>query len=261
MSLINRVNATATYFENRLKESGQTDTSNAEPITPLEKYSAFLNEQLKLEEEKIEKEKEKAEEAQREEEEKEQETEQKKAQEELTNEQVQRYMQELRNAMTDNTIGTDTSEGLLFKMTNSDEISDKDFSKIVSLYNRRFGNGEKDQLIKDLDERLCGEHKNSIIGKAADKLINAAKDELEHGNQSGEALRELSESMADTTIEEVEKAEDFLDAVMRGDTPAIIEALREKYPEYSNEEIEDNLQKTYSLYSENNLKDIIDMYS
>ena len=161
--------------------------------------------------------------------------------------------------MQDNTL--DTSEEKLSKITADNELSEKDFAKIIDLYKQKFGNGEKDNLITNIGNKLCGEHKNSVIGKAAEKLIGEAKDELENGNQNGEALQILNESMQNSNLEKIGKPEEFLEAVMHKDNPAIIENLKRKYPEYDEKDIENNLQKTYSLYTEDNLIDIIDMYS
>ena len=254
MSLIGRINALNGFLDN-----SKTTSDIDEPQTALEKYQDFLDAEKTRREEELEKEKEKAEEKKEAEAKKAEELEKEEKEAELTNDEVQRYMSELRQDMQDNTL--DTSEEKLGKMTAGKELSEKDFVKIIELYKQKFGNGEKDNLINNIDNRLCGEHKNSIIGKTAEKLIKEAKDELESGNQNGEALQVLNESMQNANLEKIGKAEEFLEAVMHKDNPAIIETLKEKYPEYDEKDIENNLQKTYSLYTEDNLIDIIDMYS
>ena len=254
MSLIGRINAL-----NGLLDNSKTTSDVDEPETALEKYQDFLEEEKIRREEELEKEKKKAEEKKEAEAKKAEELEKEKKEAELTNDQVQRYMSELRQSMQDNTL--DTSEEKLSKITADNELSEKDFAKIIDLYKQKFGNGEKDNLINEIDNKLCGEHKNSVIGKAAEKLIGEAKDELENGNQNGEALQMLNESIQNSNLEKIGKSEEFLEAVMHKDNPTIIETLKEKYPEYDEEDIENNLQKTYSLYTEDNLIDIIDMYS
>lgn len=178
---------------------------------------------------------------------------------ELTNDQVQRYMEELREDNKKRTF--DTAEETLNKLHAEDELSDKDFKKIISMYNNKYGKGEKEEIINKADDKLRGEHQNSVIGKAAGRLIDEAQEELDNGEKDGKTIQALTKTLQRSSRESIRKAEDFVEAATHGDKEANIEKLQKEYSGYTKEEIEEKLLKTSSLYADDNLVDIIDMYS
>lgn len=261
-----------------------------ENLTALEKYNEMQKEKAKQAEEKAARERQRAEEA-KEQREKEQieeekarveeenarleeetakEAEQQKElkerevqEKELSNDELKRYTLELRQAMKDEADGRDTNSEQLDKLISNDEISDSDFVKIVNLYNQRYGTGEQDKLIESLDHELSGDYKNSILGKAAQRLANAAQDEIDCGNTNGAAIQTLGELIHSSKFDDMGAAAKFVEAVMSADSAkSVSNVLKEKYPEYSvDENLAENIENSYKLYTEEDVVDIIDMYS
>lgn len=251
--------------------SSNISDGEKEELTALDKMSEFQKAKAERAEEKLARERERAEEAKERREEKArlEEEKQKKAEDEiaeekeLSNDELKRYTLELRQAMKDVSDGTDTNSEQLDKLISSDDISDSDFAKIVNLYNQRYGSGEQDKLIETLDHELSGESKNTILGKAAQRLANAAQDEIDCGNTNGAALQTLSELVHNSKMENLSAAAKFVEAVMNADsTQAVSNVLKEKYPEYSQDKnLAENIEQSYKLYNEEDAIDIIDMYS
>ena len=244
-----------------------------EEFTPEEKFSELQKAKAERAAEKAERERERAEEAREKNEEKariQEEEEQKKAEQdevakekELTNDELKRYTLELRQAMKDDSDGRDTNSEQLNKLISNDEISDSDFAKIVNLYNQRYGSGEQDKLIETLDQELSGDFKNSILGKAAQRLANAAQDEIDCGNTNGAAIQSLAELIHSSKFDDMTTAAKFVEAIMGADSAqSVTKIIKEKFPEYSEDKnMAENIEKSYRLYSEEDVIDIIDMYS
>ncbi len=251
--------------------SSNISDGEKEDLTSLDKMAEFQKAKAEREKEKLARERERAEEAKERREEKAriEEEKQEKAEDEieqekeLSNDELKRYTLELRQAMKDVSDGTDTSSEQLDKLISNDDISDSDFAKIVNLYNQRYGNGEQDKLIETLDQELSGDFKNTILGKTAQRLTNAAQDEIDCGNTNGAALHTLSEIVHSSQMDNLSSAAKFIEAVMNADsTQAVSNLLKEKYPEYSQDKnLAENIEQSYKLYNEGDAIDIIDMYS
>ena len=293
MGLIGRIIASNIYLDNSISTS-ETD----EPKTAMDRYQELLEAERERREEQLEKQRKEAEEAQKAAEQRaeeqrieEQKAEEKKAEElkaekleeekkaeekkseankaekleeekktaALTNDQVQRYMEELRADSKKSTF--DTAEGALNKLHGEEEISEKDFKKIISMYEKKYGKGESEEIINKADDKLRGEHQNSVIGKVAGKLIDEAQEEIDNGEKDGQTIKALSKTLQRSSRETIRKAEDFVEAATHGDKESNIERLQKEYSGYTKEEIEEKLLKTSSLYADDNLVDIIDMYS
>ncbi|MBR6163993.1 hypothetical protein IKQ26_08930 [bacterium] len=247
------------------------EEENDEDLTPMDKMSELQKAKAERAAEKAERERERAEEAKEKREEQarlekeqaEREEEHEIQEKELSNDELKRYTLELRQAMKDDTDGRDTNSEQLDKLISNNEISDSDFAKIVNLYNQRYGTGEQDKLIETLDHELSGEFKNSILGKAAQRLANAAQDEIDCGNTNGAALQTLSELVHNSKFDDMSAAAKFVEAVMSADSAkSVTNVLKEKYPEYAQDSnLAENIEKSYDLYNEEDAVDIIDMYS
>ena len=246
--------------EEKAEEERKAEEKRAEERRAEEKKAEQLAEERKEEQAKAEKlAEEKRAEEKRAEERKAEKLEEDKKEAKLTSDQVKRYMEELR---ADNKKSSfDTAEDKLNKLHGEEELSEEDFKKIISMYHKKYGKGENEKIINKADDKLHEEHKTGVIGKAAGRLIDEAKEELDNGEKDGKSIKTLTKTLQKSTRDAINKAEDFLEASIHGDKETSIDLLHKKYSEYSKEEIEEKLSKTYSLYTDDNLVDIIDMYS
>lgn len=274
MSLIDRVSNGSNFINGASEDS--SDKLNSTKADAFTKYCELQQEKAERTAEKLKKAREEAEAARekREEEakieaEEEKKAEEKRKEEERNNEaslnsnEVTRYAAQLRQVMKDDAASDSDKGKQLDKIVSDDEISDGDFEKIVNLYNQRYGTGHEDKLIKIADDKLSYDYKNTVLGQAAQSLVDAAQDELESGNKDGAAMQTLSELIHNSKFDNINAAAKFVEAIVNADSAESMSAvIEEKYPDYSGDiSLAEKIKKNYDLYSDENVVDIIDMYS